>query len=75
MSNDTDRLIQDDDSEFVGGAGAQTSNKEGLASSSRKPTNTGPDPHEEHKAPVSGAFGNPETRDREPAAKGRKRDL
>lgn len=74
MNKNTDRLIQDDDSELVDGPGAQTSNKEGLASSSRKPTNTGPDPHEEHKAPVSGAFGNPETRDQEPAAKGRKRE-
>ena len=41
----------------------QTSNKAGLASSSRKPSNTGPDPHEEHKAPVPGAFGNEETRE------------
>jgi hypothetical protein len=58
------RLITDDETTgLVGGEGAQTSNKTGLASSARKPSNTGPDPHEEHKAPVSGAFGNPETRE------------
>ena len=59
-----DRLITDDEtSGLAGGDGAQTSNKEGLASSARKPANSGPDPHEEPKAPVSGAFGNPDTRD------------
>jgi hypothetical protein len=59
-----DRLIRDDDtSGLVDGAGAQTSNKTGLKSSARKPSNTGPDAHEEHKAPVAGAFGNPENRE------------
>ena len=38
--------------------GGQTSNKEGLHSSARKPSNTGPDPHQKHKTgPVPGAFG------------------
>ena len=59
-----DRLITTDEtSGLVDGPGAQTSNKAGLQSSSRKPSNTGPDAHEEHKAPVDGAFGNPETRE------------
>jgi hypothetical protein len=59
-----DRLVTDDEtSGLVGGEGAQTSNKAGLASSSRKPSNSGPDPHEEPKAPVPGAFGNPDNRD------------
>jgi hypothetical protein len=59
-----DRLITTDEtSGLVDGPGAQTSNKEGKASSARKPSNTGPDAHEEHKAPVPGAFGNPETRE------------
>lgn len=49
----------------AGEEGAQTSNKAGLKSSARKPSNTGPDAHEEHKAPVSGAFGNTETRNYE----------
>jgi hypothetical protein len=63
MSKD-ERLIRNDEtSGLVDGEGAQTSNKEGLASSSRKPSNTGPSPHERHKAPVDGAFGNPETRE------------
>jgi hypothetical protein len=48
---------------LVGGEGAQTSNKAGKLSSARKPSNSGPDPHEEHKAPVAGAFGNQENRD------------
>ena len=59
-----DRLIANDDTTgLVDGPGAQTSNKQGLRSSARKPSNTGPDAHEEHKAPVSGAFGNPDTRE------------
>ncbi|HYP14257.1 MAG TPA: hypothetical protein VEQ63_10065 [Bryobacteraceae bacterium] len=41
----------------------QTSNKAGLRSDARKPSNAGPDSHEEHKAPVAGAFGNDETRE------------
>lgn len=41
----------------------QLANKEGLQSSSRKPSQTGPDEHHEHTAPVDGAFGNPETRE------------
>jgi hypothetical protein len=54
-----DRLVTDDDeaTELVGGDGAQTSNKAGLHSDARKPSNAGPDAHEEHKAPVAGAFG------------------
>ena len=59
-----DRLITNDDTTgLVDGPGAQTSNKQGVQSSSRKPSNTGPDAHEEHKAPVSGASGNPDTRE------------
>lgn len=59
-----DRLIRDDEtSGLADGPGAQTSNKEGLKSSSRKPSNSGPDPHQEPKAPVGGAFGNPETKE------------
>jgi hypothetical protein len=42
---------------------AQTSNKAGKHSSARKPSNTGPDSHSEHNAPVAGAFGNEESRD------------
>ena len=64
MQNEKDRLITDDDTTgLVDGPGAQTSNKAGLASSSRKPSNSGPGPHEEHKAPVDGAFGNPDTKE------------
>ena len=59
-----DRLITNDETTgLVDGDGAQTSNKTGLASSARKPSNTGPDAHEEHKAPVAGAFGNPDNRE------------
>jgi hypothetical protein len=83
MQNEKDRLITDDETTgLVDGPGAQTSNKAGLASSSRKPSNTGPGPHEKHKAPVDGAFGNPDTKDYDqrdtyigdqvPADKGRK---
>lgn len=43
----------------------QTSNKAGLHSDARKPSNAGPDSHEEHKAPVAGAFTNEEKRDEE----------
>ena len=79
-----DRLITDDETTgLVAGDGAQTSNKAGLASSARKPSNAGPDPHEEPKAPVPGAFGNPDTRqydqrdtylgDQAPADKARKK--
>jgi hypothetical protein len=35
-------------------------------SANRKPSNAGPDSHSEHKAPVSGAFGNDEKRDEDP---------
>ena len=59
-----DRLIRDDEtSGLVDGEGAQTSNKQGLKSSARKPSNTGPDAHEEHKAPVAGAFVKEEDRE------------
>jgi hypothetical protein len=59
-----EKLITDDETPGpLDGPGAQTSNKTGLKSSSRKPSNTGPDAHSEHKAPVSGAFGNEETRE------------
>ena len=58
-----DRLIKDDEgTDRYDGPGAQTSNKVGLQSDARKPSNTGPDSHEEHKAPVDGAFGNDENR-------------
>lgn len=62
MSRHDEKLITHDTETEEMEAG-QTSNKEGLQSSSRKPSNTGPDEHQEHKAPVDGAFGNPETRD------------
>jgi hypothetical protein len=64
MQNEKDRLITEDETTgLVDGPGAQTSNKEGKASSARKPSNSGPGPHEKHKAPVPGAFGNPETKE------------
>lgn len=64
MSENKNFLPQDDDAPLADSPGAQTSNKEGLRSSARKPSNSGPDPHsDKHKAPVSGAFGNEETRD------------
>ena len=82
MSTHKRMITEDETTALVGGEGAQTSNKTGLASSARKPSNTGPDSHDEHKAPVSGAFGNPESRDYDqrdtyigdqaPADKGRK---
>jgi hypothetical protein len=57
-------LITDDETTgLVDGPGAQTSNKEGLKSSARKPSNPGPDAHQEHKAPVAGAFGNRKNRE------------
>jgi hypothetical protein len=59
-----EKLIWDDDtSGMVDQGSPQTSNKEGKRSSARKPSNTGPDSHSEHKAPVSGAFGNEAKRD------------
>ena len=64
MSKDQDNLIQHDNAPLADAPGAQTSNKEGLQSSSRKPSNTGPGPHSgKHKAPVAGAFGNEENRE------------
>jgi len=63
MSKEERLITNDETTGAVDGPGAQTSNKQGMASSSRKPSNTGPGPHEEHKAPVPGAFGNPETRE------------
>ena len=65
MSRQEDLIRDDDTSGLVDGPGAQTSNKEGKMSSARKPSNTGPDAHEEHKAPVAGAFGKQEERDAE----------
>jgi len=59
-----DRLITNDETTGQSaGPGAQTSNKAGLHSDAVKPSNAGPDPHEEHKASVPGAFGNDETRE------------
>ncbi len=56
-------ITKDETTGAIDQAGGQTSNKAGLASSSRKPSNSGPDAHEEHVAPVDGAFGNEECRD------------
>jgi hypothetical protein len=64
MSRQEDLIRDDDTTGLVGGEGAQTSNKEGKQSSARKPSNSGPDSHEEHKAPVAGAFGNKHNRDK-----------
>jgi hypothetical protein len=83
MSRDQEDLLQQDDAPLADSPGAQTSNKTGLHSSARKPSNTGPGSHAaKHKAPVDGAFGNEETRepdqrdsyigDQAPADKGRK---
>ena len=77
MSENRDNLLHHDDSPLADAPGAQSSNKTGLRSSPRIPTNTGPDSHsDKHKAPVSGAFGNEETRgyigDQAPADKARK---
>ncbi len=55
-------ITEDETTGLVGGDGAQTSNKTGLKSSARKPSNSGPDAHQEHVAPVDGAFGNEENR-------------
>lgn len=64
MSENRDNLLQHDDAPLADSPGAQTSNKAGLRSSARKPSNVGPDAHSsKHKAPVDGAFGNEETRD------------
>jgi hypothetical protein len=64
MSENRDNLLQHDDAPLADSPGAQTSNKAGLRSSARKPSNVGPDPHSsKHKAPVDGTFGNEETRD------------
>jgi len=64
MSENRDNLLQRDDAPLADSPGAQTSNKTGLHSSARKPSNTGPDSHSnKHKAPVPGAFGNEETRE------------
>ena len=64
MSENQDNLIMNDDAPLADSGAPQTSNKTGLASSSRKPSNTGPDSHAgKHKAPVPGAFGNDETAD------------
>lgn len=57
-----ERLVIDDAGSDLLKEG-QTSNKAGLHSDAKKPSNTGPDSHEEHKAPVAGAFGNEETRE------------
>jgi hypothetical protein len=67
MSEQRDNLIQHDDAPLADSGAPQSSNKTGLASSARKPSNTGPDSHSnKHKAPVAGAFGNDETRDADP---------
>ncbi|HYP05037.1 MAG TPA: hypothetical protein VER03_02285 [Bryobacteraceae bacterium] len=61
MSQNRDNLIQHDDAPLADSGAPQTSNKTGLASSARKPSNSGPDSHSgKHKAPVAGAFGNDE---------------
>lgn len=59
MSQQRDNLLTHDDAPLADSGSPQTSNKTGLASSSKKPSNTGPDSHSnKHKAPVAGAFGN-----------------
>jgi hypothetical protein len=65
MSRQEKLVTEDETTGLVDGPGAQTSNKAGLASSSRKPSNSGPDPHQEHVAPVDGAFGNEENREKD----------
>jgi hypothetical protein len=58
MSQQRENLITHDDAPLADSGAPQTSNKTGLASSARKPSNTGPDSHSgKHKAPVAGAFG------------------
>ena len=65
MSQKHEDFIEHDNAPLADTGAAQTSNKTGLHSSARKPSNTGPDSHSnKHKAPVDGAFGNPDTRDR-----------
>jgi hypothetical protein len=67
MSEQRDNLILNDDAPLADSGAPQTSNKTGLASSSRKPSNTGPDSHSnKHKAPVAGAFGNDENQEGDP---------
>lgn len=64
MSENRKNLLEEDDAPLADAAGGQTSNKTGLHSSAQKPSNTGPDSHsDKHKAPVSGAFGNEDTRE------------
>ena len=61
-----EELIRDDETTgLVDQRSPQTSNKTGKLSSRRKPSNTGPDSHSEHAAPVPGAFGNEEKRDKD----------
>jgi hypothetical protein len=62
MSREKELITNDETTEAVDSGAGQTSNKAGLASSSRKPSNTGPDAHQEHASPVSGAFGHEENR-------------
>jgi len=83
MSTDK-RLITEDETSDAMDQNAQTSNKRGLHSDARKPSNTGPDAHSEHKAPVAGAFGNEEKlderknstylSDQSPAKRGKRRE-
>jgi hypothetical protein len=79
-----EKLVRDDETTGqIDKEGGQTSNKTGLHSSARKPSNSGPDSHSEHNAPVAGAFGNDDRRDEDehggylndqaPADKARKR--
>ena len=64
MSQNHDELIQHDDAPLADSGAPQTSNKAGLQSSARKPSNVGPDSHSaKHKAHDAGAFGNEETRE------------
>jgi hypothetical protein len=65
MSRQEELITNDETTGAVDGPGAQTSNKAGLASTAHKPSNTGPDSHEEHIAPVPGAFGNEENREKD----------
>jgi hypothetical protein len=63
MARQEELIRGDDTSGLVDQGSPQTSNKTGKQSSARKPSNSGPDSHSEHVAPVPGAFGNEETRD------------
>jgi hypothetical protein len=59
-----EELIRDDETTGLADKGnPQTSNKTGKHSSARKPSNSGPDSHSEHAAPVPGASGSEEKRD------------